>query len=64
VVTGLNVFTFGGAFLGQWGMGEIINLWPTPAAGGYAAEGYQAAFAVMAVLQVLSLVWFLVYRKT
>ena len=64
VVTGLNVFTFGSAFLGQWGMGVIINQWPTSASGGYAVEGYQAAFIVMAVLQVLTLIWFLVYRKT
>ena len=63
VVTGLNVMTFGGAFLAQWGMGVIISQWPASADGGYAAEGYQAAFAVMAVVQVLSLVWFLVYRK-
>ncbi|MDA1090307.1 MAG: MFS transporter [Proteobacteria bacterium] len=64
VITGLNVMTFGGAFLAQWGMGEIINLWPTAVGGGYAPEGYQAAFVVMAVLQVLTLVWFLVFRKT
>ena len=64
VVTGLNVFTFGSAFLGQWGIGVIINQWPTSASGGYAVEGYQAAFIVMAVLQVLTLIWFLVYRKT
>jgi len=64
VITGLNVMTFGGAFASQWGIGVIINQWPATASGGYAPEGYQAAFAVMAVLQVLTLVWFLVFRKT
>ena len=66
MVTGVNVLTFGGAFAAQWGIGVIINLWPsspTATGGGYAPEGYQAAFIVMAVLQVVTLIWFLVYRK-
>ncbi|MBC8337167.1 MAG: MFS transporter [Rhodospirillales bacterium] len=70
VITGLNVFTFGGAFAAQWGMGLIINLWPAPEGmggtiigGGYAPEGYQAAFAVMTVLQVLALTWFVMFRR-
>ncbi len=63
VITGLNVFTFLGAFAAQWGIGAIINLWPAAADGGYASEGYQAAFAMMLVLQALALAWFLVFRK-
>jgi len=63
VITGLNVFTFFGAFAVQWGMGVIINLWPTAASGGYAAEGYQAAFWVMIAIQGLGLLWFWIYRK-
>ncbi len=63
VITGLNVFTFAGAFAAQWGIGAVINLWPVTAIGGYAAEGYQAAFALMIGLQVLGLSWFVVFRK-
>ncbi len=63
VITGLNVLTFAGAFAAQWGIGVVINLWPATGGGGYAPEGYQAAFAMMAMLQLLTLAWFLVFRK-
>ncbi len=63
VITGLNVFTFAGAFAAQWGIGAVINLWPATASGGYAPEGYRAAFWVMIALQVAGLLWFAVYRK-
>jgi MFS family permease len=62
VITGLNVLTFGGAFAAQWGMGVIINMWPATG-GGYAAEGYQAAFAVMVALQAAGLAWFALFRR-
>ena len=52
-----------GAGAAQWGIGVGINLWPATSGGGYAPEGYQAAFAMMLVVQVLALAWFLVYRK-
>jgi hypothetical protein len=51
------------AFTAQWGIGAIINMWPKTAAGGYAVEGYQAAFTVMVVIQFLSLMWYGVYRR-
>ncbi|NQU60157.1 MAG: MFS transporter [Rhodospirillales bacterium] len=63
VITGLNVFTFMGAFAVQWGMGIIINLWPVTASGSYAPEGYQAAFWVMFAIQAAGLSWFWIYRK-
>jgi sugar phosphate permease len=63
VITGLNVLTFAGAFAAQWGIGAIINLWPAAGDGGYSPEGYQAAFALMVVLQIASLVWYAVFRK-
>jgi predicted MFS family arabinose efflux permease len=58
VNTALNLLVFVAAFSAQWGIGAIINLWPLTAGGGYAPAGYQAAFAVMLILQLLSLVWF------
>jgi hypothetical protein len=63
VITGLNVLSFAGAFAVQWGIGAIINLFPPTAAGGYAPEGYQWAFAIMVALQAAGLAWYLAYRK-
>jgi predicted MFS family arabinose efflux permease len=64
VITGLNVFTFGGAFAAQWGMGLIINLWPSLGIGGsYSPASYQAAFAMMFVIQVAGLAWFLIFQR-
>ena len=64
VITGLNVFTFGGAFAAQWGMGLIINLWSSPDIGGnYSPASYQAAFTMMFVIQVAGLAWYLIFHR-
>ena len=63
VITGLNVLTFAGAFAVQWGIGAIINLYPHPPGGGYAAEGYQVAFSIMVAVQAAALLWFLAFRR-
>lgn len=63
VITGLNVFTFGGAFLLQWGMGELIEFWPGGTPGSYLQEGYRAAFASVLLLQVLAFAWLLFARE-
>jgi len=60
VNTGLNVMVFVVAFGGQWGIGEIINLWPILPDGRYAPASYQAGFGLMLALQVLSVIWFIV----
>ena len=60
VNTALNLLVFVAAFSAQWGIGAIINLWPATAGGGYAPAGYQAAFAMMLLLQLLSLLWFII----
>src|SRR5919204_2911621 len=39
VNTALNTFTFMGTFLGQWGIGVILNLWPQTGSG-YNPRGY------------------------
>ena len=51
VSTSLNLTVFLGAFAVQWGLGEIISLWP-PQGKGYAPESYGAAFGSLAVLQI------------
>ncbi|MFL2749710.1 MAG: MFS transporter [bacterium] len=59
VSTSLNLTVFLGAFAVQWGLGEVISLWP-PQGKGYAPESYGAAFGSLAVLQLSGLLWFIV----
>ena len=59
VSTSLNLTVFLGAFAVQWGLGEIISLWPTGVKG-YAPESYGAAFGSLAVLQLFGLLWFMI----
>jgi small-conductance mechanosensitive channel len=64
VNTALNLMVFVVAFMAQWGMGAVIELWPLTALGGYDPAGYRVAFGGMLVLQILALIWFfLVGRK-
>ena len=60
VITSLNLAVFAGAFSVQWGLGEIINLWPATETG-YAPESYTIALGSLTALQVLGLIcWFVV----
>ncbi|MFB0923177.1 MAG: MFS transporter [Alphaproteobacteria bacterium] len=61
--TALNLLIFAMAFILQWGMGEIINIWPTGVDGSYAAAGYRAAFGCALVLQVIAFAWLLHGRE-
>jgi sugar phosphate permease len=63
VNTALNLLVFMGAFAAQWGIGFIIGLWPRSQSGSFAAEGYQSAFALMLILQLLAFVWFAYFRN-
>ena len=60
VNTCLNLLVFVGAFASQWGIGAIIELWPSAADGGYAPRAYQAGFGLMLGLQVVTLAWFII----
>ena len=60
VNTGLNVMVFVTAFGGQWGIGEVINLWPISPDGNYSAVAYKAGFGLMLALQVISVLWFMI----
>lgn len=62
VNTALNLVVFVAAFAAQWGMGQIIDLWPKGAQG-YPLAAYQASFGVMLGLQVLALLWLLLARR-
>jgi MFS family permease len=56
VNTTLNTFTFLGIFLGQWGTGVILNLWPATA-NGYDPRGYAWALGTLWLVQLLGLLW-------
>jgi predicted MFS family arabinose efflux permease len=60
--TAMNFITFSTAFLTQYVIGAIIDLWPKTEAGGYAKEAYQAAFGLFLALQCLALLWFFLKR--
>ncbi len=62
VNTAINLLVFVFAFITQWAMGAIINLWPATA-NAYALEGYRAAFAICFALQVLGLIWYVASAK-
>ena len=57
--TALNVLVFLSAFLAQYAIGWVIDLWPATAGGGYAGESYQAAFGLALAAEALAFSWFL-----
>jgi len=59
VTTAINLLVFITAFAGQWAIGAIISLWPIGDAGELSPAGFSAAFAIMLVLQVLCLAYFI-----
>ena len=63
VVTGINVLSFFGAFAAQWGIGAVIDLWPRTESGRYPAEGFQAGFAMMLILQAAGLAWYVIAKR-
>jgi hypothetical protein len=47
-------------FITQYGMGEIIDLWPTGPDGGYHPDAYRASFGTFLALQFIAIVWFMI----
>jgi MFS family permease len=58
VNTGLNLLVFVAAFIGQWGIGAIIDGWAA-VHNSTAFNGYQAAFGLVLLLQIGAYVWFI-----
>ena len=56
----INTLAFGVAFISQYVIGVIINLWPLTAAGGYEPIAYQVSFGVFLALQVVAMIWFII----
>ncbi len=61
--TALNVLVFAAAFFVQWGVGLLLALGEDPAANTYDPRGYDRAFIMLIVAQVVALAWFLVTRR-
>ena len=59
VITGVNVFVFGGVFLIQYLMGKVISLFPINNQGEYPPDAYFAAFGAVLVLQIITFIWFI-----
>jgi MFS family permease len=62
--TGMLIFTllaFASTFCAQWGIGLVINLWPT-IDGHYALPSYHAAFGVMLGVQVICWIWMFISK--
>jgi len=62
VITAVNVMTFGGVFLIQYLIGEIINFFPTGESGAYSSEGFFWGFGLAFLAQFLSFIWFIMPR--
>ncbi len=56
----VNVLVFMGAFLFQWGIGVVIQYWSRGAA--FSIEGYRVAFLGLLILELLTLLWFLLFK--
>ena len=63
VITAANIFVFLFAFLVQYLFGLIISVWPDGAAG-IPVITYQAAFAGLVGIEILSLIWYFTFRKS
>jgi predicted MFS family arabinose efflux permease len=61
--SGINLPMFLFAFLFQYAIGAVIDLYPTSGTGGYAPEGYRMAFGLLLALQVLALIWYLMHTR-
>jgi hypothetical protein len=59
--TASNMMMFGVSFVFQWGFGAILRLYPV-VEGRYSPEGYSAALAILAALQLATLAWLLPMR--
>ena len=62
-VTAFNILVFMFAFVAQSAFGLILHLWPDNSGTGQPVNAYRAALAAMIVLNLLSVVWFLLMAR-
>ena len=63
VNTGLNLLVFVMAFVMQWGVGYIINLYVSDRPDQYNTDGFQMAFSILIAAQFIAMLWYLISRK-
>ncbi len=61
--TALNFLVFVVGFFTQWGIGAVIDAFPSDSAGSYASEGYQQVFIYLIVVQSICLGWYALSRR-
>ncbi len=57
--TAVNLMIFAWAFVAQYAIGAIIELYPQPTPETYAPESYRTAFGAFLAVQLAALLWFL-----
>ncbi len=62
--TAMNLLLFLFAFLVQYLIGEIIDLFPLSASGSYAPRGFQVSFGVFLIIQMTAFTWYLIDRPS
>ena len=63
VTTAINLLVFVTAFIVQWLIGAIIEMWPVQPDGSYPIQGYRAGFALILAIQCVSLGWFFIATR-
>ena len=63
VNTAQNMLIFISAFILQWGIGAIIDLWPALGDGQYDPIGHQVALVIVIILEILAFIWLLMPTK-
>jgi predicted MFS family arabinose efflux permease len=61
--TAMNLLLFAAAFLAQYAVGHIIDLYPRTSTGGYPRQAYTVAFGVLLAVQLLATAWYLANRR-
>ena len=61
--TALNFMVFVVGFFTQWGIGAVIDAFPSDSAGSYASEGYQQVFIYLIFVQTICLGWYALSRR-
>jgi len=61
--TALNFLVFVFGFFTQWGIGAVIDAFPSDTADVYSSEGYQQVFIYLIVVQTITLCWYVFGRR-
>ena len=64
VNTALNLLVFVMAFIMQWGVGYIINLYTSSRPNQYSTDGFQMAFSILIGIQLIAMIWYLVTKRS